>query len=309
MVHTLWVEKYRPTNLDEYVFQSEEHRAFAEQMLKNKSIPHLLLAGVQGSGKTTLARILISGMDVGPHDVLTINASVDRGIDTFRHAITSFATTAGTGPFKIVHLEEADKLTPDAQDALKAFLEDQVDYVRFIFSCNKPNLITPPIRSRLQELHFQAPNRSDVTIRVATILSREGVKVSLPTLDEYVSEHYPDMRRIINACQQHSTSGTLTPLTRDVGVGTSYKQHIFSRIAAGDWQAVRTELIPSITSSQWEEFYRFLYDNIHTCTRFSTDAAKQAQAVVLIADHLYRHTFVADPEINATALIIQLCEV
>lgn len=304
-IHSLWVEKYRPTNLDEYIFHDDEHKRLIESYVEQKSIPHLLLGGIRGCGKTSIAKILINSMDLNPDtDVRVINASKDRGIDTIRE-VTSFATTVGMGAFKIIHFEEADKLTPDAQMALKAFTEENVDYVRFIFTCNNPNLIIPELQSRVHDLYFKAPNKDDVVIRLYQILIAENVKASRDVVNRYVDVYYPDIRKMINAMQQRSVEGKLMPLVNAGGSG-DFKLQLLPLMERGDWQSARQLIIGNIVPSEWVELYRFLYDNIDKCQKFKQGSEEWGQAIMLIADHLYRHTLVADPEINAASLLIQI---
>lgn len=270
-----------------------------------KSIPHLILGGMRGCGKTTIAKILINAMNVDHHsDVMTINASKDRGIDTIR-SVESFATTVGMGAFKIIHFEEADKLTPDAQKALKAFMEESVDFVRFIFTCNNPDQIIPELRSRCQELYFNTPNRVDIAVRLLQILIAERVKANVQLVDQYVAAYYPDIRKMINAMQQQVADGKLQPPS-NAGAAGEFKLQLLPMLTAGNWSGARQAVATNIAPTEWVDFYRFLYDNIHTSPKFSKQTDVWGQAIVLIADHLYRHTLVADPEINATSLLIQL---
>jgi len=300
-VHTLWVEKYRPTSVSEYIFHDSNHRTFIEQMIRDKSIPHLLLCGVQGSGKSTIAQILVNHMGLDDSDVLTINASLNRGIDMLRDTVSSFASTVGSGAFKIIHFEEANRLTPEAQDALKAYMEDNCDHIRFIFTCNNSNLIIPPIRSRCQDLHFKAPNADDIAMRLVQMLAAERVKASIEVIDQYIVQYYPDIRKIINAMQQWSTDGKLSAPMAGTG---EYRLPLIECMKKKDWIGARTFVVQSVTSDQWDDLYRFLYMNIYRV--FPTNTPQWNSAILVIADHLYKHALCADPEINAAAMFIEL---
>ena len=273
-------------------------------MIEDKTIPHLLLSGVHGSGKTTLAQILIRAMDLDPTDVLTLNASDDRGIDVFRSTIKNFATSIAIGRFKIVHLEEADQLTPPAQAALKRFMEETSEYVRFILTCNNVSKILPPITSRCQEFHFRASDVNDVTEYLVTILAAEGVKFKLDLLDKYTTYGYPDVRKIINLLQQNTVNGVLQE-PQLVGSTGDWRFKLVDALEAGDWKEARTLACAQVTSEEWESLYRYLYENVARAPKFK-QKDKWEEAILVIAEHLYKHTIVADPEINAAAMFIRL---
>lgn len=300
----LWVEKYRPTDVADYVFQNAVHRASIEQMIENKSIPQLIFSGKHGTGKTTLAQILISEMELDPADILTINASTERGIDTFRDKIQNFALAMAMGDYKIIHLEEADKLTPDAQDALKSFMEEVSDSVRFIFTCNHVNKIIPPIRSRCQEFQFKAGDIDDVTEFAANVLASENVKFSLENLDKFIAAGNRDVRKTIQLLEQYTIKGVLQPPS-DASSGGDYQFELLDLLAADKWVDARKLVCASITNDDWEAVFRFLYENIHKAPKFKNADAWES-AILIIADHLYKHTLVADPEINAAAMFIAL---
>lgn len=300
----LWVEKYRPKTIAEYVFHDAAQRESVQEMIDSQMIPHLLLSGVQGSGKTTLARILIAALNIDDADVLQINASDERGIDVFRDTIKNFCNAAPMGEFKIVHLEEADALTPQAQKALKSYMEEVSDYVRFIMTCNTVSKIIPPIRSRCHEFFFKTSDPNDVAEYIVTILAAEKVKFDLDTVDKYINLAHPDVRKIVNMVQQNSRGGVLQP-PGNVEVAADYQFKLLELIEHDSWAGARDLLCSSVTADEWESVYRFLYENIHLSPKYSNKDAWE-NAIITIAEHLYKHTIVADPEINAAAMLIKL---
>lgn len=303
-IHQLWTEKYRPQSLDTYVYHSDQHYDEFTRMVETKTIPHLLLSGVQGTGKTTLARILINAVCDDPDmDALVINASNERGIDTFRDKVMSFANTWGSGPFKIIHLEEADKLTNDAQTALKAFMEEVSDRVRFILTCNTPSKIIPPIQSRCVSYQFQRPDRDEVVLYVTDILRQEGVKFTTQNLLPYVDKFYPDIRRLVSAIQAVCGTGLLPPLATSTDT-TEGLEAVCRALEEGDWNKARS-VVNQHGITDWVVAYRWMYDNVHTMKTLTNNKQQEA-AIVVIADHLYKHAFVADPEINFASMLIQL---
>lgn len=304
--HKLWVEKYRPTKLDDYIFQDSALKNFVEKSITNKSIPHLLLTGVQGTGKTTLAHLLLRAIDVYPEDIKVVNASDENSVDLMRDIARNYATTSAVGQFKVVILEEADRLSVDAQGVLKVVMETHADNLRFIFTSNREHKILPALLSRFQHFRFKKSDPNDIAEYVATILTKEKVSFTLDILDQYVSIGYPDIRKIINFVQQNVSNGKLQrPLDSD---GTfDFRNNLLDIIEAGDWVMVRKTLCSSITGDEWEEVYRFLYENIHKCPTFAHDKLWD-DAIVLIAEYLYRHTICSDPEINFAALAVSLSQ-
>ena len=193
----LWVEKYRPKTVDGYVFRDDHQRKQIATWIKDKSIPHLLLSGAAGIGKTTLAKILIHEIGIEDYDVLEINASRTNSVEDVRDKITNFVQMIPFGPFKVVLLDEADYLSPNAQAALRGVMEEYHATSRFILTCNYPNRIIPAIHSRCQGFHVERTDQTEFTARVATILVEENVEFDLDTLDMYVKVAYPDLRKCI----------------------------------------------------------------------------------------------------------------
>jgi DNA polymerase III delta prime subunit len=305
--HVLWVEKYRPSSLDEYIFHDESHKKAFQQMVENKTIPHLLLSGVQGSGKTTIAQILIKELGVDPTDVLLINASDENSVDFMRDKIKSFITTFAMGEFKVIQLEEADYLTINAQAVLRKYMEDPNCPARFILTCNYENKIMPAIKSRSQQFRFKSGDRDEITEYAARILLTEKVKFGIDLLDKYIAVGYPDIRKIINLLQQNSISGILQPLISKSESG-DYKFKLLDLLNIDDWTGARTLACGNVATEEWEDLYRFLYENLDKSKKFSKKDNWEA-GIVIITDHLYKNAVIADQEINAAAMFIRLSQV
>lgn len=305
--HALWVERYRPKTLEEYIFHDENQRIAIERMVADKTIPHLLLSGIQGSGKTTLALVIINELNMDSTDVLTLNASDENSVDVMRDKIKSFVSTFAMGDFKIVHLEEADYITAAGQAVLRRMMEEYADSARFILTCNYENKIIPAIKSRCQQFRFQKHNINEVTESVARILLQEKIKFDLDLLDKYVRVGYPDIRKIINLLQQNSHDGKLLPVTSESEVG-DYKFELLEFIERDDWFNARKLTCGQVAAEEWEDVFRFLYENLHKAPKFSVQA-KWEEGIIVVADHLYKHSLVADPEINAAAMYIRLAQV
>ena len=304
--NNLWVEKYRPHKLEDYVFHDESHRKFFNKIIVEQSIPHLLLTGVQGIGKTTILQILINACNVDPLDVLEISPD-DNDVETMRQKIHSFITAFPMGEYRVVVLEEAAKMSLSSQNMLNRYMEDYVDEARFILTANQENRIIPSVKSRCQHVRFNAPDKEDVTECVAKILMSEKVKFNLELLDQYVTAGYPDIRKIIHLLQQNSNDGKLDSLNADRELG-DYKFELLNLLETDNWQAARTVVCENVTSEDWENVYRFLYDNLEKSTKFNKRDNWEA-GIVIIADHLYKHSICADPEINAAAMFIRLSQV
>lgn len=301
-----WVLMHQPKSLDEYIWQNSIQQTKFTEMVEKQNIPgHLLLSGVQGTGKTTLANILINNMPVDhDYDVKRINASDENSVDDMRTKIKSFIQTFASGSFKIVLLDEADRLSQGAQMILRGMMDEYLDVARFILTCNYDHKIIPALKSRCMSYHFKSPDPTDIALYVAAILKQEKVKASISTIDKYVAINYPDVRKIVQTVQQHVTDGMLAD-PKDVDDTNDFKLELLELIIAGDWKKARALICSTaMGETEWEDLYVFLYKNISKCTKWNAD--KQDEAVILIADYMDKHTRVADPEINAAALFIQL---
>ena len=298
----LWVEKYRPKTVDGYVFRDDHQRKQINTWIKDKSIPHLLLSGAAGIGKTTLAKILINEIGIEDYDVLEINASRTNSVDDVRDKITNFVQMIPFGPFKVVLLDEADYLSPNAQAALRGVMEEYSQTSRFILTCNYPNRIIPAIHSRCQGFHVERTDQTEFTARVATILVEENIEFDLDTLDLYVKVAYPDLRKCIQLVQQSSTEGKLeSPNKGDAGEA-DWKFDMVELFKAGKIRDARILLCGKIRAEEIPDVYRWLYDNLEVFG----DEQKQENAIPIIKQGLVDHTLVMDPEINLAAVLIKL---
>ena len=298
----LWVEKYRPKNVDNYVFRDAHQKKQVETWIKDKSIPHLLLSGNAGIGKTTLAKILINELGIEDYDVLEINASRTNSVDDVRDKITSFVQMIPFGPFKVVLLDEADYLSPNAQAALRGVMEEYHATARFILTCNYPNRIIPALHSRCQGFHIERTDLTEFTARVATILVDESVEFDLDTLDLYVKVTYPDLRKCINLVQQNVHDDKLSPPNKGDAGEADWKFDMVDLFKAGKISEARKLLCGKIRAEEMEDVYRWLYDNLD----IFGEESKQDQAVLLIKAGLVDHVVCADPEINLAATLIKL---
>lgn len=305
--HSLWTERYRPTTLKQYVFHDEAHAKSVKQMLQQKNIPHLLLSGVAGSGKTSLAFVIINELETDDCDLLIINSSDENSVDIMRDKIKSFVSTYSMGKFKIVLLEEADYITPNGQAVLRRMMEEYSESARFILTCNHENKIIPAVRSRTQHFRFKAHEKDDVTELVAKMLLTEKVKFSLPLLDKYVSVGYPDIRKIINLLQQNTVDSVLMPISTNSENG-DYKFQLIDLLEKDDWFAIRKLVCSEVMAEEWEDVYRFLYENLHKSSKFSSQDTWE-EGIVTLANYLYKHSLVADPELNFAACAIQLGQI
>ena len=298
----LWVEKYRPKTIDGYVFRDSHQREQIQGWIKQKTIPHLLFSGNAGIGKTTLAKILCNELEVNDLDVLEINASRTNSVEDVRDKIVNFVQMIPFGPFKVVLLDEADYLSPNAQAALRGVMEEYHTTSRFILTCNYPNRIIPALHSRCQGFHIERVDLTEFTARVATIRVEETVEFDLDTLDTFVKATYPDLRKCINTVQMNSMDGKLhTPEKGDTGE-QDYKLEMVALFKAGKISEARKLVCSQARPEEMEDIYRWLYDNIN----IFGDEEKQNKAVLLIKQGLVDHTLVSDPEINLAATLIRL---
>ena len=311
MPKKLWVEAYRPDTLAGYVFQNENHKTLVEKWISEGIIPHLLLSGVRGTGKTTLALVLKNELGVDDGDFKVLNASDDNSIDTIRSKIKAFASTMPIGDFKIVFLDEADFLTANAQAALRGITEQYSDSCRFIFTCNHPHKISDAIKSRCVTLDFGEFDKGEMTVHAFQILKKEGISIKtdddIELLKQYVDECHPDMRNLLQTLEANCVDGQLQDYIESSDMGARLV-NIIQQLDGGDWMAVREGIIETVEDHEWEDIYRFLYDNLDQIDGFQQNSAAWKKAMVIIAQHLYKHTQMSDPEINFTSMMIQLSD-
>ena len=298
----LWTELYRPKKLSEYVFRDSAQRKQVESWVSDGSIPHLLLSGSAGIGKTTLAKVLCKELGIEDFDILEINASRDNNVDTVREKIINFVQMIPFGPFRVVLLDEADYLTPNAQAILRGVMEEYSNTARFILTCNYPNRIIPAIHSRCQGYHFEKIDVNEYTARVATILVEEGIEFDLDVLDTYVKAAYPDLRKCINSVQQHVNGSTLDAPTAEADAG-DYKIEMVELFKKGKILEARKLICAKSRPEEIEDIFRRMYDNIDL---FGDTEEKKDSAILIIKQGLVDHTLIADPEINLSATLVKL---
>jgi DNA polymerase III delta prime subunit len=302
----LWVEQYRPKDIDGYVFRDEAQRDQVKAWIKEATIPHLLFSGAAGIGKTTLAKILINALNIDEYDVLEINASRTNSVDDVRDKITNFVSTMPFGKFKIVLLDEADYLSPNAQAALRGVMEEYSQTARFILTCNYPHKIIPALHSRCQGFHIEKIDHTEFTARAATVLVTEDVEFNIDTLDSFVKATYPDLRKCLNLLQMNTVDNTLKSPS-ETGTGTAdYKLAMVDLFKQGKIREARSLLAAQARPEEMDEIFRWMYDNLEMWAK--TDEG-QDDAILIIRKGLVNHVSCADAEINLSATLVELSQI
>ena len=300
----LWVEKYRPNTMDGYVFVDDQQRDQVQQWIRDGSIPHLMLSGSAGTGKTTLAKLLINQLEVDQYDVMFANGSKEARKVEWVDKLISFCQTMPFGKFKVVLIDEADYMNPNSvQPALRNLMEDYSQTVRFILTCNFPHKIIAPLHSRCQGFHIVKTDHVEFTARVATVLVTEGVEFDIDTLDSYVKATYPDMRKCLNLLQMNSQSGSLAAPGAGDRSARDWKLDCVHMFKQGQTREARSLLCQSSTPEDAEDIFRWMYDNLEL---WGDTPERQDQAIVIIRDGIVKHNAVADAEINLSATLIEL---
>jgi len=302
----LWTEKYRPSTLDDYVFRDDAQRKQVQQWIDSRTIPHLLFSGAPGTGKTTLAKVLINMLDIDEYDVLEINASRENSVENVRDKITNFVQTMPFGEFKVVLLDEADYISPNGQAALRGVMETYASSSRFILTCNYPNKVIPALHSRCQGFHIEKIDHTEFTARVATVCVTEGVDVDIDTLDSYVKATYPDLRKCLNLCQMNTIDGKLVKPNEGDSATADYKLAVVDLFKQGKILEARKMLCSQVRPEEMDELFRWMYDNLELWG--STQEQKDA-AILIIAKGLRNIPMVADQEINLAATLVELTQI
>ncbi len=300
----LWVEKYRPSNVADYVFRDNKQKKQVSSWVDSGAIPHLLFSGSAGTGKTTLAKVLLNELGVDGGDVMMVNASNENNVDTMRTKINGFASSLPfSGDFKYVLLDEADYLSPNAQAILRNMMETFSTTCRFILTCNYPNKVIPAIHSRCQGYHIEKLDTEEFTARVATIAITEGIDVELETLDIYVRSTYPDLRKCINMVQQNVVDGKLQAPGEGESGESDWILEYVALFQLGKISEARKMIVSKARAEEYEGVFRKLYENLDW---FGEDDITQGRALICIRDGLVNHALVSDPEINLSATLLEL---
>ena len=300
MSNSLWVEKYRPDTLEGYV--GNEHILEKVKIyIQNEDVPHLLLYGQAGTGKTTLAKIITNQIDC---DLMYINASDERKIETVREKIKDFASSKGFKKWKIIILDEADYLNDFSQAALRNLMETFSDSTRFILTCNYIEKIKDPIQSRCQTFAITPPSKKDVAKRLNDILTAEGVEFEMSDLAFTVNSGYPDIRRVLNAAQRQVINGKLV-IDKQSTLEANYTEKVVQELMSNNDAKTKftnvRQIIADSGVKSFEPLYRTLYDRVDDYGK-----GKVGQTILNIADGQYKDAMVVDKEINVMAMMLNI---
>ena len=299
MSNTLWVEKYRPSSIDTYIGNDHLLDKVAVY-LESGDLPHLLLYGRAGTGKTTLSKILVKNIEC---DYLYINASDENSVDTVRNKVRHFASTVGFKDLKVIILDECDYITPNAQAALRNLMETFSKHCRFILTCNYVERIIDPIQSRCQSFQIIPPSKKEVAIHLSTILNNENVKFKVDDIATIINSGYPDIRRVINTAQRNVVNNFLK-LDKGSVIQNDYKLKLLEILKIQDKRNAFKNIRQLIADSQitdYADLFRLLYDEVDGYGK-----GHVAECILIIARYELSDSQVVDKEINIMAMLIEL---
>jgi DNA polymerase III delta prime subunit len=301
--HSLWVEKYRPNKLEDYV-GNEHLKSKVETYLESGDVPHLLLYGRAGTGKTTLAKLIVNSLDC---DYIIINASDENNVDTVRNKVKNFASSMGFKPFKIIIMDEFDYMSQNAQAILRNLMETFSKHCRFILTCNYVEKVIEPIQSRCQSFQIIPPTKKDVAIQMSKILKAEGVEFDVKDLVPIIDASYPDIRKVINTCQLNSHKGKLKVDVQNL-LENDYKLKVLDILKSNDdkrnkYMKVRQAIIDS-RASEFSELYTLLYDKVDEYASDNTSGV-----ILILGDSIAKSAVAIDKEIIAASTLIQILNI
>ena len=297
--NTLLVEKYRPTTLEHYV-GNENIKEVIQKYLNQNDIQNFIFYGGAGTGKTTLAKLIVKNLDC---DFLYLNASDENGIDTIRDKVKGFASTASFKGIKVVILDEADFITIQGQAALRNVIETFSRSTRFILTCNYIERVIDPIQSRCQVLKIIPPSKLDTAKHTAWVLDQEEISYETDDIKSIVNQYYPDLRKMLNTIQSSTINSKLL-LDKDVLVSSNYMLSIIKELSTSkNWKNIR-QIIADSGVKDFEELYRFLFDN---SSKYASD--REGSVAIILNEHLYQANFRIDKEINIMSAISKIIEI
>ena len=297
--NTLWVEKYRPSSLDSYI-GNEHLRSKVKLYIESGDLPHLLLYGRAGTGKTTLAKLLVNNIDC---DYLYINASDENSVEVVRDKVKNFASTLGFQEMKVIILDECDYITPNAQAALRNLMETFSKHCRFILTCNYVERIIDPIQSRCQSFQIIPPDRKQVAVHLNTILTKEGVTSDIEDIVTIVNGGFPDLRRVINAAQRQVVDNKLV-IDEGMSIQNDYKNQVLEILKTQDkknsFKNIR-QLLADSKVTDFSDLFRLLFDTVDDWGR-----GHVAECILVLAQYQQSDAVVVDKEINIMAMFIEI---
>tara|TARA_Y100001972_G_scaffold101253_1_gene126064 strand:+ start:211 stop:1134 length:924 start_codon:yes stop_codon:yes gene_type:complete len=297
--HSLWVERYRPTELENYI-GNEHLKSKVDVYLKSGDMPHLLLFGRAGTGKTTLAKMLVNSIEC---DYLYINASDENSVDTVRNKVRNFASTIGFKDMKIIILDECDYITPNAQAALRNLMETFSKHCRFILTCNFVERIIDPIQSRCQSFQIVPPSKKEVAVHLHNILTEEEVACKMDDVVSLVNAGYPDIRRVINSAQRQVVDGLLV-IDEQALMENDYKLTLIEILKNDNKKDAFKKIRKLLADSKVTDFsdgFRLLYDTLDEWASGHT-----AEVILTLAEGQRDDIVVVDKEINFMATMVKL---
>ena len=297
--NTLWVEKYRPQSLDTYI-GNEHLKSKVKVYLESGDLPHLLLYGRAGTGKTTLAKLLVNNIDC---DYIYINASDETGVDVVREKMKNFASTLGFSEMKIIILDECDYISPNAQAALRNMMETFSRHCRFILTCNYIERIIDPVQSRCQSFQIIPPDRKQVALHMSTILQQEQIEAKVDDIVTIVNGGYPDIRRVINACQRQVIDNKLV-IDEAMSTQNDYKLEVLEILKTQDkknaFKNIR-QLLADSKITDYSDMFRLMFDTVDNWGR-----GYLAECILILSKYQQSDAVVVDKEINAMAMFVEI---
>ena len=297
--HSLWVEKYRPTTMDTYI-GNEHLKSKVSLYLESGDLPHLLLYGRAGTGKTTLAKLLVNNIDC---DYLYINASDENSVEVVRDKVKNFASTLGFKDMKVIILDECDYITPNAQAALRNLMETFSQKCRFILTCNYVERIIDPIQSRCQSFQIIPPDRKQVAVHLSNILTQEGVESNIDDIVTIVNGGFPDLRRVINAAQRQVVDNKLV-IDEGMSIQNDYKVQVLEILKTQDkknsFKNIR-QLLADSKVTDFSDLFRLMFDTVDDWGR-----GHVAECILILAQYQQSDAVVVDKEINIMAMFVEI---